>query len=100
MVPGLIENAGNKIDKVTEKRIAQVRSQGGKELKRVSPIILNKVIGQLQEISFRLISKFAHEKLCVKEIQYSEKKSTNKKSSSKDKRLIQSALYYLNEVKV
>ena len=47
MVPGLIENAGNKIGKVTEKRIAQVISQGGKELERVSPIILKKVIGQL-----------------------------------------------------
>ena len=47
MVPGLIENAENKIGKVTEKRIAQVISQGGKELERVSPIILKKVIGQL-----------------------------------------------------
>ena len=47
MVPGLTENAGNKIGKVTEKRIAQVISQGGKELERVSPIILKKVIGQL-----------------------------------------------------
>ena len=85
MVPGLIENAGNKIDKVTEKRIAQVTSQGGKELERVSPIILNKVIGQLQEISFRLISKFAHEKLCLKEIQYSEKKMRTKNQVRKIK---------------
>ena len=39
IVPGYIENAGNKIDKVTKKRIAQITSQGGKELDRVAPII-------------------------------------------------------------
>ena len=40
MAPALIQNAGNKIIKVTEKRIAQTARQGGKEVETVVPIVL------------------------------------------------------------
>ena len=57
--PGLIENAGNKIGKVTEKRTGQIIIQGGKELERVAPIILKKAIVQLYKTPFRLLGKFS-----------------------------------------
>ena len=44
MAPAMIEIAGNKIDKVTEKRIAQTVRQGGKDVERVVPIALKKAI--------------------------------------------------------
>ena len=44
MAPALIENAGNKINKVTEKRIAQTVRQGGKEVETVVPIVLKKAL--------------------------------------------------------
>lgn len=56
--PGLVENAGNKIDKVT-KKILQIMSQGGKELERVTPIIHKEAIGQLYRTPFGLLGKFA-----------------------------------------
>lgn len=40
MAPALIQNAGNKIIKVTEKRIAQTARQGGKDVETVVPIVL------------------------------------------------------------
>ena len=44
MAPELIENAGNKINKVPEKRIAQTVRQGGKEVETVVPIVLKKAL--------------------------------------------------------
>ena len=60
--PGLVENAGNKIDKV-RKKILQIMSQGWKELERVTPIIHKEVIGQLYRTPFGLLGKFARNKI-------------------------------------
>ena len=45
--PSLIENTKKKISKATEKGIAQIIGQGGKELGRVTPVILKKAIEQV-----------------------------------------------------
>ena len=40
IAPRIIENTTSQVDKVAKKRIAQVISQGGEEVKSVAPIII------------------------------------------------------------
>ena len=56
-----------KISKATEKGIAQILGQSGKELGRVSPVILKKAIEQklLHKTPFRLLGKFSRKKICM-----------------------------------
>ena len=53
-----------KVSKATEKGIAQILGQSGKELGRVSPVILKKAIEQklLHKTPFHLLGKFSRKK--------------------------------------
>ena len=66
--PSFTENAKQKIGKATEKRVVQIIGQSEKELERVTPVTLKKIIEQklLQKIHFRLLGKLSRKKnMCV-----------------------------------
>ena len=60
--PSLIENATKKIGKATENDIAQIIGKSGKELERVTPVILKKAIEKLHKTSFRRLGKLSRKK--------------------------------------
>ena len=60
--PSLIENATKKIGKATENDIAQIIGKSGKELERVTPVILKKAIEKLHKTSFRRLGKRSRKK--------------------------------------
>ena len=63
--PSLIENATKKIGKATENDIAQIIGKSGKELERVTPVILKKAIEKLHKTSFRRLGKLSRKKVSV-----------------------------------
>ena len=59
------------IGKVTEKGIAKIVSQRGKQLERVTTIILKKAIEKLHKTSFRRLGKLSRKKnICIQKIEH------------------------------
>ena len=58
VAPGVIKAATNAINNITQERINQIISQGGKEVGRVLPKILRGAIEYVYQIPFRLLGNF------------------------------------------
>ena len=65
--PSLTENAKKKIGKATEKRTAQIIGQSEKELERVTPVILKKLLNEsyCKKYIFTYLVNFHVKKICV-----------------------------------
>ena len=60
---GIIKTATNDINSITEQRINQIISQGGKEVERVVPKILRGAIEDVYQTPFRLLGNFGKQQL-------------------------------------
>ena len=60
---GIIKTAANDINSITEQRINQIISQGGKEVERVVPKILRGAIEDVYQTPFRLLGNFGKQQL-------------------------------------
>ena len=60
---GIIKTATNDINSITERRINQIISQGGKEVERVVPKILRGAIEDVYQTPFRLLGNFGKQQL-------------------------------------
>ena len=60
---GIIKTATNDINSITEQRINQIISQGGKEVERVVPKILWGAIEDVYQTPFRLLGNFGKQQL-------------------------------------
>ena len=58
VAPGVIKAARNDINNIAKERINQIISQDGKEVERVLPKLLKKIIEDVYQMSFRLLSNF------------------------------------------
>ena len=58
VAPGVIKAARNDINNIAKERINQIISQDGKEVERVLPKLFKKIIEDVYQMSFRLLSNF------------------------------------------
>ena len=58
---GLIKNASSEINNIAQKRINQIITEGGKEIKRVLPNILRRAIEDVYQTPFCLLEKFSRQ---------------------------------------
>ena len=62
IAPGLIENANSEVNNITQPRINQIITHGGKEIERVLPNILRGSIEDVYQTSFRMLGKFGRQR--------------------------------------
>ena len=58
VAPGVIKAVRNDINNIAKERINQIISQDGKEVERILPKLLKKIIEDVYQMSFRLLSNF------------------------------------------
>ena len=58
VAPGVIKEASSQINNIAQQRIQQAFSQGGKEIDRIFPKILQGDIEGVYQTPFRLLGKF------------------------------------------
>ena len=63
IAPGMIKNAGSKINNVAQQRLNQIISLGGNEMERVLPEILRAAIEDVYQTPFRLLGNFRKQQL-------------------------------------
>ena len=63
VAPSIIKGATNETNNITQQRIDQIISQGGKEIERVLPKILRGAIEDVYQRPFRLLGDFGKKQL-------------------------------------
>ena len=64
LAPKIIKQATGQVNQIAQRRIQQIKNQGGQRVEKIAPKIIKGAITEVYKRPFRLLGRFGKKQLC------------------------------------